>query len=70
MSIDKIQEAIDVFISGEEWAKARKVARELEPRLEAYVETKYKESLKVSSRLALVFLLMYTNTNDDTSQHF
>ncbi len=49
MSIDRIQEAIDVFIAGEEWGKARKIARELEPRLEEHVEAKYKESLKVGS---------------------
>uniref|UniRef100_A0A0X3PJC6 Intraflagellar transport protein 172 homolog n=1 Tax=Schistocephalus solidus TaxID=70667 RepID=A0A0X3PJC6_SCHSO len=48
VSIDKIQEAVDVFIAGEEWAKARKIAKDLEPRLEPYVENQYKESLKVS----------------------
>lgn len=48
MSVDNIQKAVDAFISGNEWSKARRVARELEPRLESYVETKYKEALKVS----------------------
>ncbi|KAL7058247.1 hypothetical protein AAHC03_017052 [Spirometra sp. Aus1] len=48
VSIDKVQEAVDVFIAGEEWTKARKIAKDLEPRLEPYVEAKYKESLKVS----------------------
>ena len=41
-----IKEAIDAFISGEEWNKAKKVARELEPRYEEYVDTKYKDFLK------------------------
>ena len=40
------REAIDAFISAEEWSKARKVAKELEPRLESYVDQRYKEFLK------------------------
>ncbi|CAH8646361.1 unnamed protein product [Schistosoma rodhaini] len=47
LSIDKIHKAIDAFIAGENWSKAKCVARELEPRLEAYVEAKYKEALKI-----------------------
>ena len=43
---DMIKEAIDAFISGEEWNKAKKVAKELEPRYEEYVDTKYKDYLK------------------------
>ncbi|CAL8090514.1 unnamed protein product [Calicophoron daubneyi] len=50
LSVDKVQKAIDAFIAGEEWTKARRVARELEPRLESYVETKYKEALKSSGQ--------------------
>ncbi|VDP58316.1 unnamed protein product [Schistosoma mattheei] len=46
LSIDKIHKAIDAFIADENWSKAKCVARELEPRLEAYVEAKYKEALK------------------------
>ena len=30
----------------QEWAKAKKVARELEPKLESYVDARYKEHLK------------------------
>ncbi len=30
----------------QEWTKARKVARELEPRLESYVEQRYKDHLQ------------------------
>ena len=41
-----IKEAIDAFIAGEEWNKAKKVAKELEPRYEEYVDTKYKDYLK------------------------
>ena len=40
------REAIDAFISAEEWSKARKVAKELEPRLESYVDQRYKDFLK------------------------
>ncbi|THD25249.1 Intraflagellar transport protein [Fasciola hepatica] len=50
LSVDKIQKAVDAFIAGDEWSKARRVARELEPRLESYVETKYKEALKSSGQ--------------------
>ena len=32
LRVDMIKEAIDVFMAGEEWNKAKKVARELEPR--------------------------------------
>ncbi|KAH8862639.1 Intraflagellar transport protein 172 like [Schistosoma japonicum] len=50
LSVDKIQKAIDAFIAGENWSKAKCVARELEPRLEAYVDAKYKEALKISGQ--------------------
>lgn len=33
--MDLIKEAIDVFIEGEEWNKAKRVAKELEPRFES-----------------------------------
>lgn len=46
LSVEMIKEAIDVFIDAKEWAKAKKVARELEPRLEPYVDQKYKDHLK------------------------
>ena len=32
LKVDLIKEAIDAFIAGEEWNKAKKVAKELEPR--------------------------------------
>ncbi|KAG7173582.1 Intraflagellar transport protein 172-like [Homarus americanus] len=43
---DLIKEAIDAFIKGQEWSKAKKVARELEPRYESYVDSAYKDFLK------------------------
>ena len=46
LGVEMVREAIDAFISGEEWAKAKKVAKELEPRLEGYVDEKYKHFLK------------------------
>lgn len=32
LNLDLIQEAIDAFIEGEEWSKAKHVAKELDPR--------------------------------------
>lgn len=46
LNMDLIKQAIDVFIEGEEWNKAKRVAKELEPRYEDYVDQKYKEHLK------------------------
>ncbi|XP_076011253.1 intraflagellar transport protein 172 homolog [Genypterus blacodes] len=46
LALDLIKEAIDVFIVGEEWNKAKRVAKELEPRYEEYVHKKYKDHLK------------------------
>lgn len=34
LNVDLIKEAIDVFIEGEEWNKAKRVAKELEPRFQ------------------------------------
>ena len=45
-----IKEAIDAFIQAEEWNKAKKVARELEPRYEQYVDDKYKEHLRTEGK--------------------
>ncbi|XP_077566022.1 intraflagellar transport protein 172 homolog [Stigmatopora nigra] len=41
-----IKDAINVLMEGEEWSKAKRVAKELEPRYESYVDQKYKEHLK------------------------
>ena len=46
MGVEMIKEAIDAFISAKEWGKAKKVAKELEPRLEPYVDQRYKDFLK------------------------
>ncbi|BFY99323.1 hypothetical protein BsWGS_02362 [Bradybaena similaris] len=43
LSMDMGQEAIDMLISAGDWNKAKKVAKEMEPRLEAYVDEKYKD---------------------------
>ncbi|KAJ8945935.1 hypothetical protein NQ318_016763 [Aromia moschata] len=45
ISMELMKEAIDAFIMAEEWGKARKVAKELEPAYESYVESKYKDRL-------------------------
>ncbi|XP_030627149.1 intraflagellar transport protein 172 homolog [Chanos chanos] len=46
LNLDLIKEAVDAFMEGEEWNKAKRVAKELEPRLEDYVDQHYKEHLK------------------------
>ncbi|KAL4649200.1 hypothetical protein GN956_G7681 [Arapaima gigas] len=46
LNLDLIKEAIDVFIEGEEWNKAKRVAKELDPRFEDYVDQQYKDYLK------------------------
>ncbi|KAK3595246.1 hypothetical protein CHS0354_010853 [Potamilus streckersoni] len=46
LKVDLVKEAVDAFITGDEWSKARKVAKEMEPKLESYVEHRYKEHLK------------------------
>ncbi|XP_046877770.1 LOW QUALITY PROTEIN: intraflagellar transport protein 172 homolog [Hypomesus transpacificus] len=46
LNLDLIKEAIDAFIQGEEWNKAKRVAKELDPRYEDYVDQRYKEHLK------------------------
>lgn len=45
ISMDMMKEAIDTLIIAEEWNKARKVAKELDPAYESYVESKYKDRL-------------------------
>lgn len=46
LNVDLIKEAVDAFIEGEEWNKAKRVAKELDPRLEGYVDQCYKEHLR------------------------
>ncbi|XP_074847703.1 intraflagellar transport protein 172 homolog isoform X2 [Carettochelys insculpta] len=46
LNLDLIREAIDAFIEGEEWNKAKRVAKELDPKSEEYVDQCYKEHLK------------------------
>ncbi len=54
-----IKEAIDAFIVGEEWNKAKKVAKELEPRYEEYVDNKYKDYLKNQGKAEAVSVLFH-----------
>uniref|UniRef100_A0A3P8UXR3 Intraflagellar transport protein 172 homolog n=1 Tax=Cynoglossus semilaevis TaxID=244447 RepID=A0A3P8UXR3_CYNSE len=46
INMDLIEEAIDVLMEGGEWNKAKRVAKELKPRYEEYVDQKYKDHLK------------------------
>lgn len=59
------REAIDAFIAAEEWSKARKVAKELEPRLESYVDQRYKDFLKNEGKADQVnnSLIYYSENN-------
>lgn len=46
LAADMPKEAVDVFISAEQWSKARRLAKELDPELMAYVEVQQKTRLK------------------------
>lgn len=51
LTVEKYQDAIDAYIAGEEWNKAKSVAKNYEPRLEPYVDEKYKQYLKDKDKL-------------------
>lgn len=40
MACDLVKDAIDAYMKGDEWSKARKIARDYEPSLEMYVESR------------------------------
>ncbi|XP_059491021.1 intraflagellar transport protein 172 homolog [Neocloeon triangulifer] len=46
LSADLVQEAVEVLMAAGEWNKARKIAQQLEPSLEKFVEKGYKSWLK------------------------
>ncbi|KAF6103703.1 intraflagellar transport 172 [Phyllostomus discolor] len=46
LNLDLVKEAIDAFMEAEEWNKAKRVAKELDPRYEDYVDQHYKDFLK------------------------
>uniref|UniRef100_A0A8C3Y295 Intraflagellar transport protein 172 homolog n=1 Tax=Catharus ustulatus TaxID=91951 RepID=A0A8C3Y295_CATUS len=50
LNLDLIREAIDAFIEGEEWSKAKHMAKEFDPRYE-YVDQRYKEYLKTQGKV-------------------
>ena len=54
--MDMVKEAIDALMQGGEWNKAKKVAKELEPRYERYVDDKYKDHLKNEGKAESVSL--------------
>ncbi|XP_005107698.1 intraflagellar transport protein 172 homolog isoform X2 [Aplysia californica] len=43
LSMDMVKEGIDMLISAGDWNKAKKVAKEMDPRYEGYVDEKYKD---------------------------
>uniref|UniRef100_A0A8C0FR79 Intraflagellar transport protein 172 homolog n=1 Tax=Bubo bubo TaxID=30461 RepID=A0A8C0FR79_BUBBB len=59
LSLDLVQEAINAFIEGEEWSKAKRVAKELDPRCE-YVDQRYKEYLKNQGKVDSVRFMNLT----------
>ncbi|CAH2245239.1 intraflagellar transport 172 homolog [Pelobates cultripes] len=46
LNMDLYKEAIDAFIEGEEWNKAKRVAKEMDPQYAEYVDERYKDYLK------------------------
>ena len=45
-----VKEALDMFMAGEAWEKARDIARNIAPRYEQYVDDAYVEYLKQENR--------------------
>lgn len=45
------KEAVDVFIQSENWGKARRLAKEINPQLLAYVETQQKSRLRMENNV-------------------
>ncbi|KAK0069568.1 intraflagellar transport protein 172 isoform X1 [Biomphalaria pfeifferi] len=43
LSMDMVKQGIDMLITAGDWNKAKKVAKEMDPRFENYVDEKYKE---------------------------
>lgn len=58
LQVDMVKEAIDALMDGKEWNKAKKVAKELEPRYEPYVDDRYKEYLKGTGKAEDVKILL------------
>lgn len=45
INADLMKEAIDSFITADDWTKAKKLAKQLDPAYESYIESKYKDRL-------------------------
>ena len=54
LQVGAVREAIEAFIEAEEWKKAKKVAVELDPDLESYVDDRYKDFLKNKGNIGQV----------------
>lgn len=46
MEVDMMKEALDMFMAGDYWDKARHIATNIAPRYEQYVEDSYVDYLK------------------------
>ncbi|XP_062344303.1 intraflagellar transport protein 172 homolog isoform X2 [Cinclus cinclus] len=51
LNLDLTREAINALIEGEEWSKAKHMAKEFDPRSEEYVDQRYKEYLKKQGKV-------------------
>ncbi|XP_053503578.1 intraflagellar transport protein 172 homolog isoform X4 [Ictalurus furcatus] len=54
LNMDLIKETVDAFMEGEEWNKAKRIAKELDARLEGYVDQCYKDHLKNKGKVDLL----------------
>ncbi|XP_030372622.1 intraflagellar transport protein 172 homolog [Scaptodrosophila lebanonensis] len=54
LAADMPKEAVDVFINAEQWSKARRLAKEIDPELLTYVEQQQKMRLKNEGNLDLL----------------
>ncbi|XP_046728666.1 intraflagellar transport protein 172 homolog isoform X1 [Silurus meridionalis] len=54
LNLDLIKEAVDAFMEAEEWNKAKRIAKELDARLEGYVDQRYKDHLKNKGKVDLL----------------
>ena len=79
LSVNMMKEALDMFMAGEVWEKARDIARNIAPRYEKYVEDSYVEYLKEQNKpeevccnscVCVCVYLFNTYTHDLIIMHF
>ena len=71
MDVDMMKEALDMFMAGNYWDKARHIATNIAPRYEQYVEDAYVEYLKQHNKteevrgVACYWMIMWCMTSSD-----